>query len=282
MADVASLVLSVATSLAPLTILPLQPGTLEFFAAHAFFWGLASWLICEHRRKAWESAGLKAGPPGLQDWVEDLPAWSFEATFIIDLCTEVPLLVCMLAKIWTTMEPIHNFATETLADIAINEGTNGTMVTDLYYGGTSTTALEHIIFACHAGYMVRDFILFRSYPLRAVALFIVHHIGAIILAWCGSFATFIPGMRLLALCALVLEIGSMTYCSWVIWRTRWLYFVAMLGSNVFYGLSIFYLFYHHEQQTWMLYTLYVMGLGFICGRTSIMVLELSKHPKKVD
>jgi len=123
------------------------------------------------RQYAWESAGIKAGPPWLEEWPEPFPAWAFEGAFLSHLI-DIPMAVLMAMKVFNGKDALVKAATESLAD----------MSAETRFG--SSLALEHCIFASHFGIFLSDFFVhfFRPDPK-----FIAHHICAMALLVAGSF-----------------------------------------------------------------------------------------------
>lgn len=253
--------------LAVLLVLPYMPGTAAFFAAHSFAWGLASILVTLQRKHAWESAGIPDGVPWRKDWSEHgYPAWAFDGAFVIHLI-DVPMAVGMALKICTDMNEIRRAAVETLDE----------MPDDVRYG--PSFALEHCIFASHFGMFMGDFVVHWSRPS---AMFIGHHLCSMFLLWSASLVGVVPGVVVLAFCTPVLEIGSMGYCIWVIWRMRGLYFWSMMISNLVYFALILVILSLVPERTWFFLTLVAGGIGLIMGRTANLYMELRAQPIKVD
>jgi len=239
-------------------LLPLTPGTQPFFFGHAIVWCLVGCLVNFQRKVAWEAAGLPEGPPGREEWSEPYPAWAFEAVFLIHLI-DFPLTLEMARKVCFSREAIYKAATMKFDDMSF-EDRHG-----------SSCFLEHYIFASHFGVFMADFIVHFSRPS---AMFIGHHLAAMLLAWCGSIIGVIPGIKMLAFCSPLLEVGSSGYTAWVLWRMRGFYKWSMNISNLVYFGSIVSITYCAEELTYFFDLLVLLGLGLIVGRSYMLVLEL--------
>lgn len=259
-----------AAFITPIPFLPLTPGSTAFFVTHSFLWGLSSLLVFFHRKRAWHAAGFPTGPPWIPDsqWTHIVPAWGFESSLLTH-AINLPLAILMFCKICSSADTLHNALTQKLAD----------MPEDERYG--SPMALEHGIFAMHFGFMARDFIAHWNTP---DVMFLIHHIGALFLSWCACFIPTIPGIRLLALCATVLEIGSMAYCAWALWshQVRYSYVWVMTMSNLFYFVAIVGIVVSMPQPCWMMYGLCLLGWCFIAGRMGVLIQEVRCVPGKVE
>jgi hypothetical protein len=141
----------VAASLAMLLVPSLTPGTVTYFLAHTAAWCLASLCLTWQRKHAWESVGIREGPPWRPDWNEPYPAWAFEVAFLIHL-VDIPMALWMGYKIFSSTDSLHDAMTLTLNQ----------MPSEVRYG--SPLALEHCIFASHFGIFVADFIAQISRP----------------------------------------------------------------------------------------------------------------------
>lgn len=244
-------------------LFPLVPGTVSFFLVHALTWCLASIFVVLQRRYAWESAGIHDGPPWLKDWAEPFPAWAFEGAFLTHV-VDVPMAIGMAVKIFASTGTLYEAATLSLNDMPL----------ETRYG--SSMLLEHCIFASHFGIFIADFIVHISRPCP---MYIAHHICAMVLLWCGSLTGTLPGVVLLAFCTPVIEIGSMSYCTWIIWRLRATYFFCMNLSNIIYFTLIVVICALAPELTCFFLGLVAGGIGLIIGRSAILVCELRTKDK---
>lgn len=240
-------------------VFPLMPGTVLFFIIHALGFALATFLLTRQRKHAWESAGLKEGPPWLPEWAEAFPAWTFESAFLIHL-VDLPLAIGMATKVFSDTDAFSNAATLSLQEMPEN----------VRYG--PALFLEHYIFATHSGIFLGDFALYYSRPdLKYLA----HHLCGIFLLMTGSFWGKIPGVTLLAFCTPVLEIGSVAYCAWALWRTKRTYIWLMNLSNMIYLIVLLLLHCWNDMPT----IFPILGIALIVGRTWQLKTEFYKRKK---
>lgn len=244
--------------LAAFFLLPLTPGTVEFFLAHAGAWCLACILVILQRKYAWESAGMPNGPPWIKDWAEEFPAWAFEGAFLTHIL-DLPMALVMATKIFTSTDALYKAATLSLDD----------MPPEVRYG--SPLILEHCIYASHFGVFLADFIVHFSRPN---VMYTAHHLCAMGLLWCGSLVGNLHGVIFLAFCTPVIEIGSMSYCTWIVWRMRRTYIFLMNLSNLIYFALIVVCTALAPDLSWFFLTLVSGGISLIIGRSSILVSEL--------
>jgi hypothetical protein len=244
-------------------VLPLVPGTVEFFVAHALGWGLATVLLILQRKRAWESAGISDGPPWRPDWTEPFPAWAFEGALLLHL-VDVPVAVRMAVKILSSRDALGRALSLTLDQ----------MPGDVRYG--PPLALEHWVFASHFGIFLGDLAVYWSKPDR---MFFAHHVCSMVLLGCGSLVGVVPGIVALAFCTGVLEIGSMSYCAWVVWRSKRTYISLMTLSNGVYFATLLAILYHAREFTFFFSGLMIVGIGLIIGRTAVLFRDVSLRPK---
>jgi len=236
-------------------VVPFVPGTLPFFIAHSLIWGLSSFFLNLGRKRAWERVGMPDGPSWIPGWKETAPAWAFEASFLVQL-VNVPFALITGLQVFASYEAFVNSATFYLTDYP-----------------AETLWIDHVVFASLNGFLWRDFFLHFSRP---DPMLVIHHIGSIILMI--SFAFFrIPGIRLLAFTTNVTEIGTSSYCAWVIWRWGRAYWWVMNVSNIVLFTSTSLLFFWAETWTPLVVSCYSIGVGLVIGRTYVMFDELRQH-----
>lgn len=250
--------------LIPLLYLPLVPGTVEFFAAHSVAWGLACMLVIFQRKHAWESAGLTQGPAGAL-WTDPIPAWAYDGAFVTHALLDLPQALLMTLKVCASMDALREAATLTLDD----------MPADVRYG--PSLALEHCIFASHFGYFLADFVVHIKNPQ---AMYIVHHLVSMVLLFGGSLVGSIPGVIALAFCTPVLEIGSMSYIAYVLWKTKGTYILLMNLSNLVYFVIMMFILAYGRSTGPFFYSLVSLGICLVLGRSAFLVSQLKVQPKE--
>eukprot|EP00929_Paragymnodinium_shiwhaense_P115501 TRINITY_DN8442_c0_g1_i1.p1 TRINITY_DN8442_c0_g1~~TRINITY_DN8442_c0_g1_i1.p1 ORF type:complete len:326 (+),score=70.16 TRINITY_DN8442_c0_g1_i1:97-1074(+) len=236
----------------------LLPGTVSFFLAQAALWGIASGVICEARRRSWTEAGMPDGPAWDPDWKESCPAWAFEASFLIQLCN-IPFLIATGAYCFSSLENFHKSYTDYLPAYAPEE-----------------MWLDHVIFASLFGFMIRDFVVHRNRPDPLLA---AHHVGVCFLMIAfGFLAT--PGIRALSFTTPVVELGTSSYCAWVVWKKRQAYIWLMTISNIVMMGAATLCIGGARPVTGLNIFLYLIGVGLTVGRQFVLMAELREHAEK--
>lgn len=243
-------------------LLPFSPGTVSFFVAHALGWALATTFLLFQRKHAWESSELRDSKSWRSDWAEPYPVWAFDGALCVHLI-DVPMALLMAMKLFSSSEALEEALT-----LSLNQ-----LPADVRYG--SMLALEHCIFASHFGIFLGDLVVHWSRP---DLMFVAHHICSMILLALASLLGVVPGVISLAFCTSVMEIGSMSYCAWVVWRSRTSYIWLMTLSNIVYFTMISGILLRAEA-TLLLYSLVTCGVGLIIGRMAILIRDMRRHAK---
>lgn len=191
--------------------LPLSPQSVGFFAAQASLWCVASGAFVIARRCAWKRChgGAEGDPP---EWSQPLPAWTFDSSACVMILTNVPFVLAMAPRC---------FASKDAFTAAHSQTYMASYFPEEFW-------LEHLMYSSLFGFMVRDMLLHIQNP---DLLFTIHHICVCVLMVGISFWE-VRGFRLLAFTTAVVELGSASFCLWILYRWRRQYVVVMTTSNV--------------------------------------------------
>jgi len=142
-----------------------------------------------------------------------------------------------------------------------------------------TAYWELLIFASLFAFMLKDCFLFYD---TIDILFTLHHFAVMLFMFCLYFTTHIAGITALALCCVVAEIGTSTYCAYMIWNYKKIYTVMMSLSNLLFLIIITTVTYnqdYNKEFPKLLITLYALGVIVIIGRQTVLLNEVHYKEK---
>jgi len=317
-------------------LLPFTAGTVGFFIANAFFFGLAGFFIISWRKRKWEETvfafnlakalceenekesctAADDGDSEARDvskkdktpfvfTFEDYPVYLVEGTFFT-LLIDLLFTAGMLWKLYYV--GLRRAAVDTWMDIYEEEEmlrrsfpSNTIFFTSPHHSDTTSSqaefdessftmedqdaeknsptapfiALEQCIFAAHFGFLMKDaFFCTRDMwePMMPI-----HHLGGCILLLVGYFSVDLPGVRLLALSASVLELGSASCCAWLLWRLKVYYMIAMNLSNAVYLICLGAIYWYEDSLPWWFHFAVAGGVMLVIGRTAYMIQGIHTH-----
>merc|ERR1712083_132368 len=90
----------------------------------------------------------------------------------------------------------------------------------------------------------------------------------------------IPGIRLAALCLTIVEIGTIGYVAFAVWRNHSLYKWLMNVSNVLWFVFATLIVYMASPRSWQAWVMWLLMFSFVLGRYFMMQSELARDLKR--
>eukprot|EP01060_Flectonema_neradi_P022953 TRINITY_DN3116_c1_g1_i7.p1 TRINITY_DN3116_c1_g1~~TRINITY_DN3116_c1_g1_i7.p1 ORF type:complete len:246 (+),score=32.91 TRINITY_DN3116_c1_g1_i7:79-816(+) len=225
------------------------------FSEGAVVAGVATFVASVAFQRDWVSRGK----PVPHHYKEVAPPWAYKAN-------------AWITGTWTPIALVYAFVDSMLL---MTEG-SGVDFESLMLESRSRCDVH--VFGAMFGIMFKDFFLFFGTP---DIILLAHHLLVMFIA-CSLCFLPVQSLRMCTFCAIIVEIGSATYCSFIADRSslaRVLYKVGMTASNAIFFLAI--LFWYSANNHLMLSPYLVLAaLGIVLGRQVVLVEEMKLEGKR--
>ena len=232
---------------------PGTPGKSDFFIFQVIIWGLAGFLVMIGVELRWFALGKK-DPRG---WNEIGPAWAYEASFLLQI-VNIPFSILMAKKMYQLgyKDVIHMRSN----DFAVDD-----------------IRLESTILASLFGMMVKDYFIHWRNPDM---LLLLHHLIVCGLMYAIYFYN-MPGYIFFVFSTAFVEVGTASYCAWMVWGWKRQYKWGMIASNFIplLGTSVC-LYALDEVCPSYMAVCYMAFFTLVIGRTYVLVSELAEFKIK--